>query len=186
MARGSKTIKQTTPPILPKSNNSYTQAFNNMTTFLANGIKNMNESKIFAGLMIIMLNIGSKFITIKLSPAVEAYLKYTFSRQILVFAIAWMGTRDIYIALFISILFNIFANYLLNEDSMFCCLPESFTDYHRDLYEKGNTPVPDAVLNKTNSKSDKVSDEDIRHAEEVLEKAKRQNTMLNYEKWPKV
>jgi hypothetical protein len=56
----------------------------------------------------------------------EGYLKYTFSRDILVFAMAWMGTRDIYTALFITLLFSICSNFLFNENSGFCCLPESF------------------------------------------------------------
>ena len=69
--------------------------------------------------MIITLNIVSKFANFKLSKSLEAYFKYTFSRQILVFAIAWMGTRDIYIALIIMILFVICTEYLFHEESHF-------------------------------------------------------------------
>jgi hypothetical protein len=99
----------------------------------------MNNSKLFAGLMIIILNVSSKFVTIKLSKSMEAYLKYTFSRNILIFAIAWMGTRDIYIALGITVLFIVFMDYLLNEDSPYCCLPHDFTDYHLNLAESMTT-----------------------------------------------
>jgi hypothetical protein len=70
----------------------------NLFDFIHNSIMQINNSKIFAGLMIITLNIASRFVTIKLSKSLESYLKFTFSKQILVFAIAWMGTRDIYIA----------------------------------------------------------------------------------------
>ena len=120
-------------------------------------IQAVNASKIFAGLMIIILNISSKFVNIKLSKSIESYLKNTFSKQILVFAIAWMGTRDIYIALIITIIFIICVDYLFNEESKFCCLPESFTNYHLELLDEN-----------------KVSDEDIKKATEVLEKAKKQ------------
>lgn len=95
----------------------------------------INGSKLFAGLVIITLNISSKFVTIKLSKSMEAYLKYTFSRDVLIFAMAWMGTRDIYIALLMMLLFKIFATYLFNEDSRFCLLPERFTTYHSSLAE---------------------------------------------------
>ena len=61
----------------------------------------LNGSKIFAGIMIIVLQISSRFVTIRLSKTMESYLKYTFSKQILIFAIAWMGTRDIFLALLI-------------------------------------------------------------------------------------
>jgi hypothetical protein len=75
-----------------------------MLDHLHSNIQRINDSKIFAGLMIITLNIVSKYVNIGLSKTMESYLKYTFSRQLLVFSIAWMGTRDIYIA-FISILY---------------------------------------------------------------------------------
>ena len=63
---------------------------NNMKSNIHSYIQNINNSKIFAGLMIIILNITSKFVNFRFSKSVERYLKYTFSKQILVFAIAWM------------------------------------------------------------------------------------------------
>ena len=48
-------------------------------TYVNNNITSLNNSKIFAGLMIIILNIASKFVTIKLSKTMESYLKHTFS-----------------------------------------------------------------------------------------------------------
>jgi len=122
-------------------------------------IKNINDSKIFAGLMIIILNIASRFVNIKLSKTVESYLKNSFSRTILVFAIAWMGTRDLWVALGICIVFMFSMDYLFNEESAFCILPETFTDYHVNLIK--------------DEKSCKVfTKEDLEKAIEVLTKAK--------------
>tara|TARA_Y100000816_G_scaffold29886_1_gene19066 strand:+ start:5169 stop:5633 length:465 start_codon:yes stop_codon:yes gene_type:complete len=120
-------------------------------------VNNLNNSKVFAGLMIIILNIASRFHTIKLSKTIESYLKYTFSKQILIFAIAWMGTRDIYIAFVIVLVFTLLMDFLLNEDSMFCCLPESFINDH-----------------KKKDEDDSVSDDDIQKAKAILEKAEKQ------------
>ena len=53
----------------------------------------LNNSKFFAGLVMIMLNIGSKYITIELSKSQEAYLKNSVGRQILIFAISWMENK---------------------------------------------------------------------------------------------
>jgi len=112
-------------------------------SYLNDNIQAINSSKIFAGLMIITLNISSKFVNIKLSRTLESYLKYTFSKQILVFAIAWMGTRDIYIALLITILFVIATDYLFHEESAFFVLPESFKDHHLSLLENDGGDVTD-------------------------------------------
>ncbi len=131
-------------------------------SYLNDGINRINDSKIFAGLMIITLNIASRFVTIKLGKSMESYLKYTFSKYLLVFTIAWMGTRDIYIALTIMTIFIIITDYLLNDDSIFCILPEEFKDYHQDLLENDGN-------------SGEVTEEEIKKAEKVLERAKEQN-----------
>lgn len=130
----------------------------NIFSYLHNQVHVINNSKIFAGIMIITLNIASRFVNIKLSKTMESYLKHTFSKQILVFAIAWMGTREIYVAIFITALFTLCFEYLFHEESMFFCLPEEFKDYHIELLENAE-----------------ISDEDIKKAKEVLEKAKKQN-----------
>jgi len=102
----------------------------------------------------------------------ESYLKYTFSRQLLVFAITWMGTRDIYIAFVMSMVFIIFTDYLLNEESSFCCLPTEFTEYHVNLLQEDPTNI---VSQTTAPKTGFVTEEEIAKAQEVLDKAKKQN-----------
>src|SRR6056300_825151 len=134
-----------------------------MLEHLHSNIQRINDSKIFAGLMIITLNIVSKYVNLGLSKTMESYLKYTFSRQLLVFSIAWMGTRDIYIAFFITFIFTLCIEYLFNEDSVFCILSEDFRDYHSTLIEND-------IVN-----TDKITEEDIEKAKSILEKAKKQN-----------
>ena len=101
----------------------------------------LNNSKFFAGIMIILLNVASKFANFKLSKSMESYLKHTFSRLVLVFAIAWVGTRDIYTALIICVVFTVSVDFLFNEESRFCCLTESFTTHHESLlnYHEGDS-----------------------------------------------
>lgn len=130
------------------------QAYN-VLQFLNHKVLALNSSKIFAGIMIIILNISSKFVTIKMSKSIESYLKFTFSRDILVFAIVWMGTRDIYIALFMTLIFIFCVDYLFNENSWFCCLPERFTNYHTELLD-------------TNTR--KLTPSDIEHMKNILDK----------------
>ena len=86
-------------------------------------ILNLNSSKFFAGVIMIMLNVGSKFIPIQFSKSAEEYLKKSLSKALLVFAMSWMGTRDIYTAIVLTIIFIIFSDYLFNEESLFCIVP---------------------------------------------------------------
>lgn len=109
--------------------------FSKIAYYLDNQITQLNQSKIFAGLMIITLNVSSKHVNLKLSKTMESYLKHTFNRDILVFAISWMGTRDIYIAFLITVLFIIIVDFVFNEESSYCCLPTHFTEYHISLLD---------------------------------------------------
>lgn len=85
----------------------------------------INKSKLFAGIAMLMLNIGSKYIVIELSPNQESYFRNNIARQMLIFSIAWMGTKDILISLYITAAFTILTQFLLNENSYFCVLPKS-------------------------------------------------------------
>jgi hypothetical protein len=85
-------------------------------------------------------------------------MKYSISKQILVFAMAWLGTRDIYTALGLTAVFTILSDYLLNEESSLCITPEKYRVLHK-LIDTNNDNV--------------VSDTELAAAIAVLEKAKR-------------
>jgi hypothetical protein len=161
-----------------KSHTSWPKSMSELFGYTHNYVNMLNNSKLFAGLMIIILNIASKFVTIKLSKSMEAYLKYTFSRQILVFAIAWMGTRDIYIAITITIVFVFLMDFLFNEESRFCILPEAFTDYHVNLLETNTVnnlnPSPTTNTGTPAPTNSPITSEEIEQAKALLERAKQQ------------
>jgi hypothetical protein len=136
----------------------YRKEFIKNILYFHNYVKIMNSSKMFAGLVVITLNIASRFVTIKLSKSMESYLKFTFSRDVLVFCIVWMGSRDIYIAAAFTLLFTFIMDFLLNEESSYCILPETFTTYHTELLD-GTAPTAD----------------EIKNAESVLERVKKTN-----------
>ena len=140
--------------------------------FVHDKILSLNDSKFFAGIIMILLNIGSKFITMRFCKSQEAYLKLVLSRQLLIFSIAWMGTRDIYMALTITAVFIVLADFILNEESKFCILPDKFKDFYKILDTDG-----DGVL----------TDDEINNSIKILEKAKKmnqkQNNMNAYEKF---
>ena len=119
----------------------------------------LNNSKFFAGIIMILLNVGSKFITIQFSKSTEEYMKYSISKQILVFAMAWMGTRDIYAALGLTAVFTILSDHLFNEESSLCIVPHQYR-----------------ILDKLIDTDDDniVSEVELSAAIAVLEKAKRE------------
>lgn len=156
-------IQQQIPPI----NENISQSGGKTTIFtpLLNGISYLNHrimylnnSKFFAGVIMILLNVGSKFIQIQFSKSTEEYMKWSVSKQLLVFAMAWMGTRDIYTALGLTAVFTILSEYLFNEESKLCIVPHKYRVLHKLLDTNGDG---------------KVSDTEISAAIAVLEKANR-------------
>lgn len=123
-----------------------------------NRVMSLNNSKFFAGVIMILLNIGSKYITIELSKNQEQYFKHYVSRILLLFAISWMGTHDIYTSLILTSSFIIMTEYLFNEESSFCVLPSYLKRFNQ-------------VLDKNNDTM--ISEKEIENAIKVLEKAKR-------------
>jgi len=125
---------------------------------LFKAIYSVNDSKYFAGFIMIVLNIGSKYVVVNLSKTQEDYLKNTLGRQILIFSIAWMGTRDIFTALIITALFYLMTVHLFNEKSKFCIIPRKWRKYEDILDLNGDG---------------KVSDEELKKAKEIIEQAKK-------------
>jgi len=127
--------------------------------FMNSHIMYLNNSKFFAGIIMILLNVGSKFIAIQFSKSTEEYMKYTVSKQLLVFSMAWMGTRDIYTSLGLTAVFTILSDHLFNEESSLCIVPHQYRILHK--------------LVDTNNDGD-VNETELSAAIAVLEKAKRE------------
>ena len=132
----------------------FTPLFNGLS-YVNQHVMYLNNSKFFAGVLMILLNIGSKFITIQFSRSTEEYMKWSVSKQLLVFAMAWMGTRDIYTALGLTAIFTILSEYLFNEESKLCIVPPKYRvlDKLIDTNEDGVVTEPElagaiAILEK--------------------------------------
>lgn len=143
------------------------QSFSSLFGSLNYYILQLNSSKFFAGIIMILLNVGAKFITIQFSKSTEEYMKNTISKQILVFAMSWMGTRDIYAALGLTAVFTILSDFLFNEESALCIVPQKYRILHTLVDTDGDG---------------KVSETELAEAMSILEKAKREKQQLNQKK----
>jgi hypothetical protein len=119
-------------------------------------LESLNSSKLFVGLMMIFLNIGSKFITIDLSETQKEFLTNSILRQVLIFAIAFVGTRDILVSLVVTAVFTILVDGLFHEGSPIGILPKSIRPSVKTATDPANGPfgflrvmsgVPETVQN---------------------------------------
>lgn len=72
-------------------------------------IEILNNSKLFLGIMLILLNIGSRHLVDELSTNPDEYNRNLVLRRIAVFAVCFVGTRDIVTSLLLTAGFIIMA-----------------------------------------------------------------------------
>jgi hypothetical protein len=149
---------------MPKvvEDHSISSIFSNSYMYVNEHVGYLNNSKFFAGVVMILLNIGSKFISVQFSRSAEEYLKYSITKQVLIFAMAWMGTRDIYTALVLTAVFVVLSEYMFNEDSDYCIVPHKYRVL-RELIDENN--------------DGEISQEEMNNAVEILKKAKKQKEL---------
>ena len=98
-------------------------------------ILHINNSKLFAGCIMILMNIGGKYVSKDVSRAADNILDTKLTRRFLIFCIAFIATRDVISSLIIMLLFIVIFSYFLNENSNYCILPKKYIiniDQNRD------------------------------------------------------
>ncbi len=106
----------------PISTVSSTMAGGN-ASILALATMGLSSNKYILGLMILLINLGARYIGNELNEFSHKVLNHKFARRFLIFLVIWMGTRDLATAFIITIGFILLSNTLLNEQSIFCILP---------------------------------------------------------------
>lgn len=144
----------------------------NITKYIEKSIYSLNNSKYVAGILMIVLNVLSKYISVKFTKVQEAYIKNLLGRQLLIFTVAFVASRDVIVALMLTLAFILFIDYLLNEESSCCIIPKYMQLKLRE--------VEDSIL--LDNDIDYPSNEDIRKAQRVLDAAKSLENKKRVEK----
>jgi len=135
-----------------------------MISLIHNYILSVNNSKFFAGIIMLIMNIGSRYIALNFSKTQEEFIKNLLFRELLIFSIVWMATKDIYISLTLTASFIILADYILNEKSNYCLLPKKYNNSNFiDFNDDGI-----------------ITENEIKKAEQLLIKASKQHNKVNH------
>ena len=90
-----------------------------------NLLNSLNSSKFLVGVTMLLLNVGSRYVELGFSKTQEQALRNGLGREIFTFAVVFMGTRDVVISIMLTASFIILSDYLFNERSRFCIMPEN-------------------------------------------------------------
>lgn len=130
-----------------------------ITYYIKYYINSINNSKFLAGIVMLLLNVGSKYIEIGLSKTQEQALRNALGREILIFSVVFMGTHDIILSIIMTAAFMVLSGHLFNEKSKYCIISKNLTKIQ-------------ASIDVNNDEH--ISKEEEQKALEVLEKAKKQ------------
>ena len=135
----------------------------NIAKYLNNISGSLNNSRYFSGLTMLILNIGSRFITINLSKNHEEYIRNSIGRELLLFSMLFIGTKDVITSIILTAVFIFLTDHIFNELSPLCIIPNKYKQLNRTIdYNK------DGI----------ISEKEIDNAIAVLHKAKKQNNIL--------
>lgn len=127
-------------------------------------LRHINESKFVIGIAMILLNVGSKYVDFKFTKSQEQLLRNGIAREILIFTIVFMGTRDIMYAIILTASFIILSEYAFNEKSEYCLVPDKFKKISA-LIDTNNdgivTPEEEAKALITLKKAEKNRDQNM-------------------------
>ena len=139
-----------------------------MLTTIRDWFNPVNENKLMIGIIMIFLNIGSRYIDFGFSKTQEKALRNGLAKEMLIFAIVFAGTRDIVISILITAAFIALSDYIFNENSRFCIIPQVLTNIKQNINTEDN---------------DIITDKEERDALEVLRKIelkKKKNQQIDF------
>jgi hypothetical protein len=124
----------------------------NVITGLNNTFETLNNSKLFAGIIMIILNLGSRYIVMELSETHEEFFNNVIIRRIIVFTVVFTATRDVITSLILTGVFIILVSGLFNEHSNYCILPQKpKKKYNKNDIHNAKKIIDWANKNNTNS-----------------------------------
>jgi hypothetical protein len=77
----------------------------------------LNTNPFFIGIMMLLLNLGGRFLGMEISKNQERFMQHPWIRRFFIFTVLFVATRNILAAFFLTIIILVFLSYLLNENS---------------------------------------------------------------------
>ena len=126
-------------------------------------INSLNNSKYFIGIMMILLNLGSRYLMMELSEDQEQLFNNVIIRRIVIFTVVFIAVRDIWVSLIITAVFIIFVSNLFNTNSSYCIMGKKkgiFRNITKVDYEKAKSVIKLYELQSNNKSTNNKSTND--------------------------
>ena len=116
-----------------------------------------NTNPYFIGLMMLVLNLGGRFISLEVTKKQEQFLQHPWIRRILIFTVLFVATRNIWVAFWTTVTAVLFLGYLFNENSSLCLFGSGGTPGSKCAEKPGPgeemTPEEKEILQRLSAKA---------------------------------
>jgi hypothetical protein len=82
-------------------------------------MKSLNTNMFFIGIMMLVLNVGSRYIVHEFSDDDEEYKQNIILRRVAIFAACFVGTRDLFVSLVLTAVFVIISTGMYHTKSIY-------------------------------------------------------------------
>lgn len=118
-----------------------------------------NNNPYFIGIMMLILNLGGRFISLEVTKQQEQFLQHPWVRRVLIFTVLFIATRNLWVAFWTTLTVVLFLGYLFNENSSLC------------LFGQGGTAG--SSCSKASSPSEEMTPEEKEILQRLSAKAQR-------------
>ena len=133
----------------------------------------VNSNPYFIGIMMLLLNLGGRFLALEISKEQEKFLSHPVVRRFFLFAVLFMGTRNLIISLGLTVIVIILLGYLFNENSELClwhsCINKPDAPVKQEAFV-GLSPEEAMILKRLQDKQAAAGEEKEKEKEKAPEK----------------
>lgn len=90
---------------------------------LSQVIMTLNTNPYLIGMLMLLLNLGGRFLSMELTEKQESFLQQRWLRPLIFFTVIFVATRNLAVAFWITLFFFLVIWVLANEKSPYCLIP---------------------------------------------------------------
>lgn len=133
-------------------------------------LSTINTNPYFIGCMMVLLNLGGRFLSMEVTKEQEKFFQNTWVRGFLIFVVLFIATRNILISFVMSLVIILLVRFLFNENSLL------YLFKNEGMKDINNADMASALTHEESEIYKKLSDK-LEKSKEVTEKTKSSEEM---------
>lgn len=131
----------------------------------------VNTNPYFIGLMMLLLNLGGRFLGMEISKEQEKIFQNPWVRRGLVFTVLFIATRNVFVAAIMTVFVLLFMSFLFNENSELCLWKDSCgtKPAEEGQPQPGLTPEETEIWRRLNEKQMRIAASQAKQKEDPEE-----------------